>query len=289
MERPFTLTTASPSAYVQPSMLCRPHRPPAVRLAAGAPCGREGLCERSRSLCLRGARPLGSTGPCRLCRLGMRARSATRPLSKVGSQARPLPRAPCSSTRPPCQTERLATDLNPGHFVRVPPGLCGAGGDLLGRSQILALRSRPPGAIVLVTTTLDRHVPLYKVITMPDPIPTEQPTPAPPVRRPVAIFFDQVVHAVQSNEARARHAEQVTGEPFCCTIDATASFTGLPVHLLTTSPCRVSPSPFQRGRHGDLRRALRTTRSLRLCRGDRAAPRPGSSIADSTPKRCPGN
>ena len=62
---------------------------------------------------------------------------------------------------------------------------------------------------------------------MPETIP--EPVPA---RLPVDLFFDQIVQAVRRHEARARHAEQVTGEPFCYDLDATAGFTGLPVHLL---------------------------------------------------------
>ena len=63
-------------------------------------------------------------------------------------------------------------------------------------------------------------------------IPTAQPTPADPARLPADLFFDQVIQSVHRHEARARLAEQLTGQPFRYDLSSTASFTGLPVPLL---------------------------------------------------------
>ena len=100
------------------------------------------------------------------------------------------------------------------------------------KSWILALRPRPISITVMVTTTFGRRVLLHKAIPMPDTIPTAQPTPAAPARLPVDLFFDQVIQAVHRHEARARLAEQLTGQPFRYDLSSTASFTGLPVPLL---------------------------------------------------------
>ena len=49
---------------------------------------------------------------------------------------------------------------------------------------------------------------------------------------PADPFFAQVIASVRRHEARARRAEYLTGEPFSCNLSSTASFSGLPVHLL---------------------------------------------------------
>jgi hypothetical protein len=66
---------------------------------------------------------------------------------------------------------------------------------------------------------------------MPDSITATQPSPT-PARIPVDLFFDQALQAVHRQEARARLAYHLTGEPFSYNLSDTASFTGLPVHLL---------------------------------------------------------
>ena len=67
---------------------------------------------------------------------------------------------------------------------------------------------------------------------MSDTIPDPQPSPGPPTRQPVDLFFDQVIDGVRRHEARAHRAEQITGEPFCYDLSGTAGFTGMPLRLL---------------------------------------------------------
>jgi hypothetical protein len=71
-----------------------------------------------------------------------------------------------------------------------------------------------------------------KATPMPVSTSDAQPAPAPPARLPVNAFFDQVIQAVRRHEARAHRAEHLTGEPFSYDLASTASFSGLPVHLL---------------------------------------------------------
>ncbi len=91
----------------------------------------------------------------------------------------------------------------------------------MGRREcwILPLRSRPTGAIVMVTTTLLFVASLYnKVIPMPDTIPA-------PDTLPIDLFMDQVIQAVRRQEARL-------SPPFSYSLSTTTDYTGLPVHLL---------------------------------------------------------
>ena len=77
---------------------------------------------------------------------------------------------------------------------------------------------------------------------MSDTIPAAQPTPAAPARLPADLLFDQVIQSVHRHEARARLAEQLTGQPFRYDLSSTASFTGLPVPLLRRL-CRSRRTP----------------------------------------------
>ncbi len=88
--------------------------------------------------------------------------------------------------------------------------------------------------MVMVTTAINLLVTSFylKATTMPETILDLQPTATTPPCLAVDLFFDQVIRSVHRQEARAHHAEQVTGEPFCYALDATASFSGLPIRLL---------------------------------------------------------
>ena len=65
-------------------------------------------------------------------------------------------------------------------------------------------------------------------VTIPDPRPSSKA----PACLPVDLVFDQAIQAVHRHEARAQQAQQIFGAPFVYNLDATASFSGLPVHLL---------------------------------------------------------
>lgn len=66
---------------------------------------------------------------------------------------------------------------------------------------------------------------------MPDTDTEVQPTAA-PADLPIDLFMDRVVCEVHRHEARARHAELVTGEPYSYNISNTAWITNLPAGLL---------------------------------------------------------
>ena len=85
--------------------------------------------------------------------------------------------------------------------------------------------------MVMVTTTFGRRV-FYTGHHDARHHTRREPTPADPVLLPVDRLFDQVTQSVHRREARARHAEQLTGQPFRYDLSSTASFTGLPVPLL---------------------------------------------------------
>ena len=67
---------------------------------------------------------------------------------------------------------------------------------------------------------------------MSDTIPAAQPTPAAPARLSTDLLFDQVIQSVHRHEARARLAEQLTGQPFRYDLSSTAWISGLHVPLL---------------------------------------------------------